>query len=85
MSNIPNTPEDVQAIKIALDQISEVLSDIKTQQIQINEIAKALEDKYKISAKTFRKVANLYHRQSVAQFENEDAEIRDMYMSIILG
>jgi Transcriptional regulator DsbA len=83
MSNIPNNPEDVKAIKIALDEISEALSEINTQRIQINEIAKALEDKYKIPAKTFRKVANLYHRQAVTQFENEAEEIKDMYKTII--
>lgn len=83
MSNIPSTPEDRKAIRTALDQISEQMSDIQTAKIQINEILKALEDKYKIPKKTLRKVASLYFKQTVTEFENEASEIKTVYKTIV--
>lgn len=77
------TPEDSKAIRIALDQISEELSSIQTSKAQINEILKALEDKYKIPKKTLRKVANLYFKQTVTEFENEASEIKEVYKTIV--
>lgn len=85
MSVIPNTPEDCKAIRIALDQISEAMSEVQTQREQIAEIVKALEDKYKLPAKTFRKVAQMYHKQNMPQFENETSEIKDVYKAIVTG
>lgn len=83
MSNIPTNPEDRKAIRTAIDQISEQMSDIQTAKIQINEILKALEDKYKIPKKTLRKVVNLYFKQNVTEFENEASEIKTVYKSIV--
>jgi hypothetical protein len=83
MSTIPNTIEDRKAVLTALDQISEELSAIQTSKTQINEILKALEDKYKIPKKTLRKVANLYFKQTVTEFENEASEIKTVYKSIV--
>lgn len=77
------TTEDSKAIRIALDQISEELSTIQTSKVQINEILKALEDKYKVPKKTLRKVANLYFKQTVTEFENEASEIKEVYKSIV--
>ena len=78
MSTIPNSLEDRTAIKIALDQISESMTEIETQRVQISETLKALEDKYKLPVKTFRKVAQMYHKQNMPQFENETSEIKDV-------
>lgn len=83
MSTIPNDPKERQAIRTALDQISEQMSDIQTAKVQINEILKALEDKYKIPKKTLRKVANLYFKQTVTEFETEASEIKEVYKSIV--
>lgn len=80
--NIPDSIEDRKAIHQALTQISEELSAIETSKTQINEVLKALEDKYKIPKKTLRKVANLHHRQMVVEFENETAEIKQVYSAI---
>jgi len=85
MSTIPNTLEDRTAIKIALDQISESMTEMQTQRVQISETLKALEDKYKLPAKTFRKVAYMYHKQNMPQFENETSEIKDVYKAIVTG
>jgi hypothetical protein len=82
MSTIPSSPEDRKAILIAVQQISESLCEISTAHVQINEILKALSTKYKLPAKTFRKVAFMYHRQNVNEFENETAEIKEVYKSV---
>ena len=85
MSNIPTSPEDRKAILSALDQISAAMSDMQTQKEQIREILKALEDKYKLTTKTFRKVALMYHKQNVVEFENETSEIKEVYKTIVTG
>jgi hypothetical protein len=82
MSKIPTSPEDTKAIRSALDQISEELSAIQTSKTQIGEILKSLEDKYKVPKKTFRKVANLYFKQNVIEFENETSEVKELYGAI---
>jgi ribosome maturation protein Sdo1 len=82
MSKIPNSPEDTKAIRQALDQISEEMTTIQTSKTQINEILKALEDKYKVPKKTLRKVSNLYFKQNVLEFENETSEVKELYGAI---
>ena len=77
-----NLPEDTKPIRTAVEQISECLAEIQTNRIQINEILKALQDKYKIPAKTFRRVALMYHRQNASQVENEVSEINELYKKI---
>lgn len=73
---------DAKAIRVACEQISESLSEIETARTQINETLKALQDKYKTPAKIFRKVAFMYHRQTVTAFEEETEEIKELYKSI---
>lgn len=82
MTTIPDSAEDRKAIHQALTQISEELSTIATCKTQINEILKSIEDKYKVPKKTMRKVANLHYRQTVVEFENEAAEIKQVYSAI---
>jgi 23S rRNA maturation-related 3'-5' exoribonuclease YhaM len=82
MSNIPTDIEDRKAIRQAFDQISEELASIKTSKDQIKEILKSLEDKYKLNKRTAKKAANLYHKQTVMEFENETAEVREVYKAI---
>jgi predicted DNA-binding transcriptional regulator YafY len=79
MSTIPSSPEDRKAIRNALEEISKCLSNIDTERVQIREILTALEDKYKIPAKAFRKVSQLYHKQNVVDFETETSEIKEIY------
>ena len=79
MSTIPSSPEDRKAIRSALEEISKCLSNIDTERVQIREILAALEDKYKIPAKAFRKVSQLYHKQNVLDFETETSEIKEIY------
>lgn len=83
MSNIPTSIEDRAAIRKALDQISEEYTNIETSRSQIKEILVALEDKYKTPKKTMSKVAKLYHKQSVSEFESEASEIKTIYKSIV--
>jgi len=81
--NIPSNPTDLKAIRVAFDQISDELSKIQTGKTQVNEILAALEEKYDLPKKTFRRVAYLYYRQNVKEFENEASEINDLYKAVI--
>lgn len=83
MSNIPTSIEDRAAIRKALDQISEEYTNIETSRSQIKEILNALEDKYKTPKRTMAKVAKLYHKQSVSEFESEASEIKAIYKTIV--
>lgn len=83
MSNIPTSIEDRAAIRKALDQISEEYTNIETSRSRIKEILNALEDKYKTPKKTMSKVAKLYHKQSVSEFESEASEIKAIYKTIV--
>ena len=51
-------------------------------QDQIKEVLKSLEDKYKINKRTLKKAAGLYHKQTALEFENETAEVREVYKAI---
>jgi ribosome maturation protein Sdo1 len=82
MSNIPSGIEDRKAIRQAFDQISEELTTIKSAKDQIKEILKTLEDKYKLNKRTLKKAATLYHKQTVLEFENEAAEVKEVYKAI---
>lgn len=66
-----------------MGQISEALSDINSAKVQVNEILVAMEEKFKIPKKTLRKVAYLYHRQNVTDFETETTEIKETYKAIL--
>lgn len=84
MSNlIPSNPTDRAAIKAALGEISKALSEIQTHKVQINEILGSLEDKYTVSKKTFRQVAYLHHRQTVKEFEEQTAEVKELYKAVV--
>jgi uncharacterized protein YukE len=77
-----NIPSDTKPILTAIEQISESLSEINASRIQINETLKALQDKYKIPAKTFRRIALMYHRSNAAQIQNETSELNELYKKI---
>jgi ribosome maturation protein Sdo1 len=77
------SPEDLKNINQAVQEISNELETIKTAKIQINEILKSIETKYKMPKKALRKVVMLYHKQQVLQFEEETKEIREVYNQII--
>lgn len=79
---IPAGLEDKKAIKTALDQISESLSTIQTEKTQVNEILKAVEEKYKLPKKVFRKLAYMHHKQTLAEFQNEANDIEQLYRQL---
>ena len=78
-----NIPEDTTPIKNAIKQIDECLVEIEQNREQIREVLKALEGKYKIQAKTFRKIALMYHRQNAVQVQNETSELNELYKAIV--
>ena len=76
-------PQDTKSIRTAIEQISECLSELQQSRLQINDIIKALHAKHpKIPAKTFRRVALMYHRQNASQIQNEVSEVNELYKAI---
>jgi hypothetical protein len=82
MSNV-NIPADTKPINAAIKQIDECMVEIENNRNQITETLKALQDKYKIPSKTFRKIALMYHRQNSAQVQNELSELNELYKAIV--
>lgn len=78
----PSTPLDTKALRAAVEQISESLSEMQAARIQINETLKAAQDKFKIPAKTLRRVALMYHRQNAAEVQTEVSEVNELYKKI---
>lgn len=50
---------------------------------QIKEIIGAASDSFNIPKPLIRKVANLYHKKNVADFENTTSEIKNLYNTIV--
>ena len=78
-----NIPQDTKPIREAIKQIDECLIEIENNRNQITETLKSLQDKYKIPAKTFRKIALMYHRQNAVQIQNETSELNELYKAIV--
>ncbi len=76
---IPTSIEDRKAIKTAIDQISECLTSINSEKAQVNEIIKAVEEKYQLPKKVFRKLAYLHFKQQLAATVEETSEIEQLY------
>ena len=80
MSNIP---PDTKSIRTAIEQISELLSELQQSRLQINDTLKMLHAKYpKIEIKTFRRVALIYHKQNASQVQTEASEVNELYKAI---
>ena len=80
---IPSNPEDLKAIRVAFGQISEELTKIETSKAQVNDILSVFAEKFDIPKKTLRRVAYLHYRQTVKEFEDETAEIKDLYKAVL--
>ena len=67
----------------AIEQISELLSELRQSRLQINDTLKMLHAKYpKIEIKTFRRVALIYHKQNASQVQTEASEVNELYKAI---
>ena len=79
---IPASIEDRKAIKTAIDQISECLTSINSEKAQVNEIIKAVEEKYQLPKKVFRKLAYMHFKQTIASTVEETSEIEELYTKL---
>lgn len=69
----------------AIREITELLEKNDENRDMIKEIINATADTFDIAKPLIRKVARLYHKKNVAQFENEAAEIKSVYKQITLA
>ena len=85
MSNsviIPSSPEDRQAVKNRLTEISNSLTRIESERDHINEILHDMQDKFDLPKKHMRKVAKVYHKQNINEVKEEFADIEDIYNAV---
>lgn len=83
MSDQPSETTRADGLKEALKQISSSLSVVAAERAQINEVLKAVKEKYGIQPKLFRKVALIHFRQAATEFESESGEVLKLHEEIL--
>jgi hypothetical protein len=73
-----------QELLDAVKEISVELGKMDDCREQVKNIIDAASDAFDIPKPLIRKVAKLYHKKTAAQFENETAEIKNVYKQITL-
>jgi hypothetical protein len=77
-------PKTKKELLDAVQEISHELGKMDDCRDQIKNIIDAAADAFDMPKPLIRKVAKLYHKKNAAQFENETAEIKNVYKQITL-
>ena len=77
-------PKAQKELRGAVKEISVQLAQMDDCRDQIKEIINAAADTFNLPKPLIRKVSRLYHKKNAAQFENEAAEIKNVYKHITL-
>jgi polyhydroxyalkanoate synthesis regulator phasin len=85
MSNvvIPSSPNDREAIKGAISEISDSLTRIEGEREHINEVLGNIEERYEIPKKYARQIAKMYHKDNVSDVKAEFSDIETLYEQIV--
>ena len=73
------SPDDRKALKAVLTGIVASYTKIQGERESIRDTLKAAKDKFKIEPKTLNKVAVILFRQNKSDFDQDIAEIEDLY------
>ena len=80
---IPSSPADREAIKDAMKELSNSMIRIESEKEFIKEAINDLNDKVGIDKKHLRKLANIYHKQTLAQVTTEVEDLEALYESCL--
>ncbi|RPG28976.1 MAG: hypothetical protein CBB72_016265 [Muricauda sp. TMED12] len=84
-TQIPTNPEDLRQIMDAMKEISNSLARMDAERELIREILLKLNDDYDLNKKYMRKVANIFHKQNIADFKEENQLVEEVYESLTRG
>lgn len=76
----PKTKEELTAV---MKEISHEMHIIETARDQIKEIVAAASDAFDIEKGLIRKVSRFYHKKSIAEYETEATEVKNLYTQIV--
>ena len=79
---IPSNPNDRQAIKAAMKELSGSYARSEGEREFVREALKDLEDKVGIKAKYLRKMSKIYHKQNILELTAEMEDIEGLYEAI---
>ena len=65
-----------------MKEISEQMAKMDVAREQVNEILTAAASAFDIPKPMLRKVSKLYHKQAMAEFESETADVKNIYNQI---
>jgi hypothetical protein len=79
---IPSSPADRQAIKNALQEISNSLTRIEGERDLIKDILQTVQDNQSIPKKYVRKLARIYHKQNFTEVQQEQEDVEALYETV---
>ena len=77
--SLPSDPAARKAIKKCMDELSASMARIDGERDFIKEAIDNICEEYEMSKKTFRKLANVYHKQNFSKEVAEHEEFETMY------
>jgi len=81
MIDIEDAEQKLDMLNV-IKEISAELSKMDDSRDQIKEIIGAAAEAFTLPKPLIRKVARLYHKKNVADFENETSDIKNLYKAI---
>lgn len=80
---IPSSPTDRTTIKDAMKEMSNAMVRIESEKEFLKEAIEDLNEKVGIDKKHLRKLANIYHKQTLAQVTGEAEDLEALYESCL--
>lgn len=82
MAIVPSNPNDRKAIFDAMKEISDSMTRIDAERDLIRQTINDVCDTQKLSKKTFRRMAKVYHKQNFKQEIAEQEEFETLYETV---
>lgn len=77
--------KDLQALKVAIVEMTKCLQTIDGEREQMKEIAEAAEEKFGVKKKYINKVARTMFKHNYSDLQSENEHFEDLYESIAEG
>jgi len=74
--------EELKAIKSCLREMSECMSKINNEKELMKDIVGTTHDKFKIPKKIFKKMSNVYYKQSFQEIVSENNEFEALFEGV---
>jgi FixJ family two-component response regulator len=76
-------PEDKRKFQNAIQEISNSMTRTEAERDLINEVIKNLSEDFDMNKKIIRKIARAYHKQNLAEEQNDHEEFVEVYEEVI--